>query len=195
MSEIHALAQTLQKDSIQSHLELDEVRRNILALTDTSRQNNEKRAAELTSLTTKLVALINERDRGKRQLKAIRSLYYTELKSRQSAIANVHGELDWLYGSRQTSFWKWLKLGNGIFWISGLAGSGKSTLMKYAADTKRTKRALQIWAGGTPLYIASFYFWNQGLPMQKSQIGLFQSLLYQILKAAPHLVDITCQIT
>lgn len=68
------------------------------------------------------------------------------------------------------------------------AGSGKSTLIKFAAKHDQTVAALNEWAGPAQLHIASFYFWNQGFDMQKSQIGLFQSLLYQILRRAPELV-------
>lgn len=64
--------------------------------------------------------------------------------------------------------------------------------MKYAADTEKTMEALRTWAASIPLYTASFYFWNQGLSKQKSQVGLFQSLLYQILKASPDLVSVAC---
>jgi hypothetical protein len=67
-------------------------------------------------------------------------------------------------------------------------GSGKSTLMKQAFDHADTVRALKKWAGPADLCMASYYFWNQGFEMQKSQIGLLQSLLYQILKSLPTLI-------
>ncbi|KAF1359186.1 hypothetical protein EJ07DRAFT_178797 [Lizonia empirigonia] len=66
-------------------------------------------------------------------------------------------------------------------------GSGKSTLMKYASESCQTIQALEQWAAPSKLFTASYYFWNQGFELQKSQRGLFQSLLYQILRAAPTL--------
>lgn len=72
------------------------------------------------------------------------------------------------------------------------AGSGKSTLIKFAAKHDQTLAALKEWAGSAQLHTASFYFWNQGFGMQKSQIGLFQSLLYQILRQAPELAPLVC---
>lgn len=72
------------------------------------------------------------------------------------------------------------------------AGSGKSTLIKFAAKHDQTLAALREWAGSAQLHTASFYFWNQGFAMQKSQIGLFQSLLYQILRQAPELAPLVC---
>jgi hypothetical protein len=70
------------------------------------------------------------------------------------------------------------------------AGSGKSTLLKFAANHDQTVTALKEWAGSAQLHTASFYFWNQGFEMQKSHIGLFQSLLYQILRQAPELAPL-----
>jgi len=72
------------------------------------------------------------------------------------------------------------------------AGSGKSTLMKYICNHETTLEALGTWADGVPLFTASFFFWNAGFPMQKSQLGLLQSLLYQVLRACPALVTEVC---
>lgn len=44
-------------------------------------------------------------------------------------------------------FAAWLRDGDGIFYISGKLGSGKSTLMKYLSDHTRTKEHLREWAG------------------------------------------------
>jgi hypothetical protein len=68
------------------------------------------------------------------------------------------------------------------------AGSGKSTLMKYICDHDATLNALRSWAGSYNLVTASYFFWNAGLPMQKSRLGLLQSLLYQIFLACPSLM-------
>jgi hypothetical protein len=65
--------------------------------------------------------------------------------------------------------------------------------MKFVYENQRTTQGLEKWAGTAKLYTASYYFWNQGTEMQKSGIGLFQSLLYQILKSAPDLITSVCQ--
>jgi hypothetical protein len=41
----------------------------------------------------------------------------------------------------------WISSRAGIFHISGKLGSGKSTLMKYLCDHRRTKSLLKEWAG------------------------------------------------
>ena len=52
--------------------------------------------------------------------------------------------------------------------------------------------ALVMWAGETSLATASFYFWDAGTAMQKSQQGLLQTLLYEVLKECPDLIPIIC---
>ena len=89
---------------------------------------------------------------------------------------------------RRIQFLDWLESGHGIYWINGKAGSGKSTLMKFLGEHEKTAEALRAWAGGKRLAVAHHYFWNAGTPLQKSQKGLFQSLLYQILHQVPELI-------
>jgi adenylate kinase family enzyme len=84
----------------------------------------------------------------------------------------------------------WLRDEGGVYWISGKAGSGKSTLMKYLDSDPRTMQALQTWAGSGDLVVASFYFWNHGALIQRSQEGLFRSILWQILDERPSLASI-----
>lgn len=64
--------------------------------------------------------------------------------------------------------------------------------MKYISDHEKTKTALKCWAGDERLFIANFYFWNAGVDMQKSQLGLLRSILYQILRFDPLLVSQIC---
>lgn len=64
--------------------------------------------------------------------------------------------------------------------------------MKFASERQTTRDALSVWAGSATLYTASFFFWNQGFEMQKSKIGLLQSLLYQLLRRAPDSIPQMC---
>jgi hypothetical protein len=87
----------------------------------------------------------------------------------------------------EPSLYDWLQEGNGVYWISGKAGSGKSTLMKLLHQDAGLRNALGTWAENSRLIIASFYFWNAGSSLQKSQEGLFRSILYQVLEQEPSL--------
>jgi hypothetical protein len=70
------------------------------------------------------------------------------------------------------------------------AGSGKSTLMKYICDHERTVKALKQWAAPAELCTAQYFFWNQGHDLEKTQVGLLRSIVYQILRSIPELMDI-----
>lgn len=87
-----------------------------------------------------------------------------------------------------SNFSEWVRRGEGCYWINGKAGSGKSTLMKYMVNNQGLKRALSEWAGETRLLVASYFSWNLGSPLQKSQVGLLRSLLHDILDQVPDLI-------
>lgn len=124
-----------------------------------------------------------------KQQAIIGSLWFPTILSRHDQIPEAHRKtFEWIYDPGTTVFAEWLKTGDGIFWISGKAGSGKSTLMKYMANEEQTISALTSWAGEKQLVTASFYFWNPGTKMQKSTQGLLQSLLYEILRKCPDLI-------
>jgi hypothetical protein len=85
------------------------------------------------------------------------------------------------------SLYSWLQEGDGIYWVSGKAGSGKSTLMKFLFQDTNLHDALRTWAGTARLITVTFYFWIAGSALQKSQEGLFRSILYQVLEQEPSL--------
>jgi hypothetical protein len=87
------------------------------------------------------------------------------------------------------NFTRWLRSEDGIFWISGKAGCGKSTVMKFLSGHSKTDASLMKWADGRRLFVASYYFWNPCTEMQKSQKGLLQSILHDILHQVPALAE------
>ncbi|KAF2735004.1 hypothetical protein EJ04DRAFT_563825 [Polyplosphaeria fusca] len=121
------------------------------------------------------------------------SLDYNIRTARQYAIKEAHARtFEWASidpsQGGQTTFKDWLLNGNGVYFVSGKPGSGKSTLMKYIAEHKETNAALQQWSNGNRLVTASFYFWNAGTPMQRSLDGLLRSILIQVLEQCPELM-------
>ncbi|KAK8000963.1 hypothetical protein PG991_013185 [Apiospora marii] len=69
-----------------------------------------------------------------------------------------------------------------LLWIKGKPGAGKSTLMKLLLHETRQARPEDT--------IISFFFNARGNNMEKSTVGLYQSLLVQLLKTDPALHNI-----
>ncbi|KAB5579952.1 hypothetical protein GE09DRAFT_1050579 [Coniochaeta sp. 2T2.1] len=117
------------------------------------------------------------------------SLKYPVMLDREDDISTAQKEtFSWIFQDPKpddlpwSNFRAWLNGDDRLYWITGKAGSGKSTLMKYLFCHARTRREILAWATpAQPFVIAGFFFWNTGSPMQKTQQGLFRSLVYQIL--------------
>ena len=129
------------------------------------------------------------------------SLEFPTIAERERNVKDAHPETcGWLLEPQDDScaaenrpgILKWLLEGNGVFWVSGKAGSGKSTLMKFLHRHPRTIAALKEWASPCKSIVASFFFWSAGTSMQRSQRGLLQSLLVTILRQCPDLIPFCC---
>lgn len=124
-------------------------------------------------------------------------LHYHGMADRHERITEAHKKsFDWIYQEAnvneesRSDFVQWLENGIGSYWITGKAGSGKSTLMKYLSGNPQTRECLQSWAGQCPLVIVGFFFWSSGTKMQMSQMGLLQTILYEALSQCPSLVPV-----
>src|SRR5271155_3673319 len=84
---------------------------------------------------------------------------------------------------RHPSYSTWLGQHQGLLWIKGKPGAGKSTLLKYAL--RELSRELKQQLSPKKLVVASFFFHGRGLDIQKTPLGLFRSLLHQILSQIP----------
>ena len=137
---------------------------------------------------------ISER-RERLQKTLIDSLYFSEMTDRRNRIVEAYEKtFQWIflpgYARQQkwTNFSEWLEGRSTLYWVTGKAGSGKSTLMKYLHRDKRTMDHLKNWAAGIPILTAAFFFWNSGTQMQMSEVGFLQSILSQVLKEYPALI-------
>ena len=135
--------------------------------------------------------------KSRKCVRILESLQYKRMTARYEKIVEAHAKtFEWLYdesplsqhGELQHHFLQWLKNGHGLFWVTGKAGSGKSTLMKFITEHPKTGQALSQWASHQHLITASFYFWHAGTALQKSQEGLLRSLLYEILRQCPNML-------
>lgn len=107
-----------------------------------------------------------------------------------SRVQDVPEHLWQVMAKARDDFIVWLERDHGIFHISGKPGSGKSTLMKYLCQHRRTKDHLKAWAGDKNLSIGEFFFWRPGSALQKSLKGIIRGLLHCVLSEAPDLIPI-----
>ena len=152
-------------------------------------------------LIQKLGKLAEEGQRVANEERILKSLEFDEWKRRFNDVHKAHKQtFDWMLEDSKdptvppTGFKDWLRDKNDIYWISGKAGSGKSTLMKFLVEDRSVGQYLNKWAGSSAkLVLVSWFFWAAGSPMQRSKEGLFQSLLFQILRRCPDLIPIVCE--
>lgn len=113
-------------------------------------------------------------------------LRFSQIDARQITIKTAHAKTcRWLLKSEQ--YLSWLdktKVGehHGFLWIKGKAGTGKSTLMKFALVNGRKTMKDHI--------VISFFFNARGGDMEKSTIGTYRSLLLQLLELLPALQSV-----
>ena len=158
---------------------------------------------ESTSIKDHITNEIHQRQRNqsceKYYKQFLASLWFPEMNSRQERIHAAHKKtFQWIYESRQPNkadvpwdnFVEWLDNGHGVYWITGKAGSGKTTLMNYISHDERTSSSLKAWSGTKMILTPCFFFWNAGTEMQKSIEGLLRSLIHQILEKCPELIPL-----
>ncbi|CAH0002185.1 unnamed protein product, partial [Clonostachys byssicola] len=98
---------------------------------------------------------------------------------------NVDHTFNWVFDHPSIGLSSWLLKGEGMFWISGKPGSGKSTMLKFLWSDDRVARLLNSWEASENKVIANFFFHYRGTLAQKSFEGLLRSILSQILEAEP----------
>lgn len=157
--------------------------------------SDEEKYKWLKAFEVQLEKLDHEVSRIQKDQQLLLSLWFDTITMRQDNLSDAHkSTFSWIFKgslpdmSQEVHFSSWLQGENQIFWINGKAGSGKSTLMKFLTGHPQTYRLLRIWAGDQDLITAQFFFWNSGTVLQKSQIGLLRSLLFEILRQCPELL-------
>ncbi|KAM7219614.1 hypothetical protein V8F06_004995 [Rhypophila decipiens] len=128
----------------------------------------------------------------------LRWLSFSLMRQREDHIEDAHrATLDWVFGDNPSlpgqgterdggvlPFSSWLSKNCApAFWVSGKAGSGKSTFMKAIRYHPETLRRLHDWAEKRPLFVCHFFLHELGSDLGKCREGRLRSILYQLLKS------------
>ncbi|OBT77481.1 hypothetical protein VF21_05279 [Pseudogymnoascus sp. 05NY08] len=70
---------------------------------------------------------------------------------------------------------------HGFIWIKGKPGSGKSTIMKHAVEAATN--------GAIPSIIIAFFFNARGTELERSMLGMYRSVLLQIVSKTPTVLN------
>jgi hypothetical protein len=203
-SQQYFLAQ-LQK----GHLQLDQLVQSSARLEDMvskeaedTRKRNEAttraivgtHTAIITSTTQEQLNLRAAQSASRSQVERfLQSLRFEGINARRNQIAQAQEKtFEWIFkepnklktNAKWDSFSSWLKSEETVFWISGKAGSGKSTLMSFLLQHTKTKELL-IERDPNTIIVSSF-IWNAGSPLQRSQKGLLCTLLYELCTSDEH---------
>jgi len=106
-------------------------------------------------------------------------LYYEgqDLRREQLALIDIGPKsFSWV---EHTTFPDWLRSDDTRFWINGKPGSGKSTLMKYLAESKSTLNRLGI--NGKRWAVVHFFFdYRAGKSMANRVLGMLKLFIRQL---------------
>ncbi|GKZ71959.1 hypothetical protein AnigIFM50267_008005 [Aspergillus niger] len=112
------------------------------------------------------------------------ALRFDQLESRQATIKPAHAKTcKWLLEKQEYVDWldsKHFPEHCGFLWIKGKAGSGKSTLMKFAFQQANATVTAET-------DVISFFFNARGEDLEKSTLGMYRSLVAQLLEKVPEL--------
>ncbi|CAM5999841.1 unnamed protein product, partial [Sphagnum balticum] len=100
-------------------------------------------------------------------------------------ISSAHPDTcNWFFTTAKFQQWRErsnLSSHNGVLWIKGKPGAGKSTLMKHTLGHCRQDFEDHI--------IAAYFFNARGDKLEKTPLGMLRSLSYQLLKQEPSLYE------
>ncbi|EEY16823.1 het-eN [Verticillium alfalfae VaMs.102] len=130
-----------------------------------------------------LVRFASTEDTGyRRVLGCMSTLFFPEMNARGADVETAAaGTCRWIL--EHPTYLQWHANGQGLLWVKGKPGCGKSTLMKHVI-----KNSSDIHPDGATLKIC-FYFHGRGTDLQRSPLGLFRALVHQIGQAYPRAVS------
>ncbi|KAF3203387.1 hypothetical protein TWF679_010256 [Orbilia oligospora] len=120
------------------------------------------------------------RDAEQMRISCLRSLSFQNIDARFYNIATAHqNTCNWLFETPQFRQWEDrtdIETFNGVMWIKGKPGTGKSTLMKHALEHCRTASKFKGHS------IIAYFFNARGTNLEKTCLGMLRSLVCQLIE-------------
>lgn len=119
-----------------------------------------------------------------------KTLYFPQLDSRLTNLKRAgRRTCEWLLRRQDYQRWmnmdsKHLQAEDGLFWIRGNPGTGKSIAMKFLFQ-----RMQQKLKRSRDKLVLSFFFNARGSDLEKSTLGLYRSLLFGLISSDQSLLD------
>ncbi|KAF3181864.1 hypothetical protein TWF225_006839 [Orbilia oligospora] len=143
-------------------------------------------AATAAAYAKALLDIVPKIGKGKRQdaeqmrISCLRSLSFQNIDARFYNIATAHqNTCNWLFKTPQFRRWEDrtnIETFNGVLWIKGKPGTGKSTLMKHALEYCRTASKFKGHS------IIAYFFNARGTNLEKTCLGMLRSLVCQLIE-------------
>ncbi|KAK6502573.1 hypothetical protein TWF506_003152 [Arthrobotrys conoides] len=145
-------------------------------------------AAMAAAYAKALLDIVPKTGKGKRQdaeqlrISCLRSLSFQNIDARFCNIALAHrNTCNWLFQTPQFQRWEArskldVERFNGVMWIKGKPGTGKSTLMKHALEYCRTASEFAEHS------IIAYFFNARGTDLEKTCLGMLRSLVCQLIE-------------
>ncbi|KAK2850734.1 hypothetical protein FQN49_005371 [Arthroderma sp. PD_2] len=141
---------------------------------------HEHQESEQRMLEAKSAISEDEEKLSSEELKCLQSLSVPGIDGREYTVSeDIQATCTWLFHQQEYRSWKDLsdkRSQNTLLRIQGKLGSGKSTLLKVAMSKLRKENA------DSSSVKLSFFFKRWGSLLERSQIGLFRSLIFQLLQ-------------
>lgn len=111
----------------------------------------------------------------------LRSLGFPDIDFRRNTISDAHKDTcDWIFDTQEFDQWydgDDAGNSNGILWIKGKPGAGKSTMMKHIFE--------DLLDNEEDTVIVAHFFNARGVSLEKTDLGMLRSLTYQLVDCDP----------
>ncbi|KAF6831820.1 small s protein [Colletotrichum musicola] len=194
------LVRTLLSDNENRRLDLEEhlaaihksVGRYVDQMEDTARQRHGELLNAILASSSQPPSVMTSDFQTLATEKVLDKLWFSRIDDRYEDISRAHRKtFEWIFSEDvelqpDCNFLTWAENGDGIYWMSGRAGTGKSTLMKFLADDVRMQKLFRLWAGDQGLVMSKYWFWDQSKDdLQKSLDGMYRGIMYELIRKEP----------